>query len=268
MQQNQVMPLAPSQMFDLRDRVALVTGCGRGIGQAVAVGLAEAGADIVGLYNKNFEETQQKIAATGKKFFPLQLDLTYADRGTMDEIVGMVVKAWKRLDIVVNNAGIIRRAPAVEYSAMDWEETIQVNLNACFYLAQAAGSQMLKQDPLLGYRGKIIQIASLLSYQGGITVPAYTAAKHGVLGMTRALSNEWAGEGINVNAISPGYIRTDNTQALQDNAERNTAILERIPAGRWGEPQDIAGAAIFLASPASNFIHGTALTVDGGWMGR
>jgi len=267
MQQNNIA-LAPSQMFDLSDRVALVTGCGRGIGQAIAVGLAEAGADIVGLYNNNFEKTQELVAATGKKFFPIQLDMTYADRGAMDEVVDMVIKAYKRLDIVVNNAGIIRRAPAVEFGALEWEETIQVNLNACFYLAQAAGTQMLQQKYLLGYRGKIIQIASLLSYQGGITVPAYTAAKHGVLGMTRALSNEWAGEGINVNAISPGYIRTDNTQALQDDPVRSESIMQRIPAGRWGDPKDIAGAAVFLASPASNYIHGTALTVDGGWMGR
>lgn len=268
MNNTQATPLAPSQMFDLTDRVALVTGCGRGIGQAIAVSLAEAGADIAGLYNSTFEETQQKVAATGKKFFPIQHDLTYSSPTAMDEIVAMIVKAWKRLDIVVNNAGIIRRAPAVEYDALDWEEVIQVNLTACFHLSQAAGKQMMTQDPHLGHRGKIVQIASLLSYQGGITVPAYTAAKHGVLGMVRALSNEWAGEGINVNAIAPGYIRTDNTQALQDNPERSKAILERIPAGRWGEPEDIAGAAVFLASPAANFIHGTTLTVDGGWMGR
>ena len=267
MQQDNI-PLAQSQMFDLSDRVALVTGCGRGIGQAIAVGLAEAGANIVGLYNNNFKETQSLVAATGKSFFPVQLDMTYAEPGAMAEVIGMVTKAYKRLDIVVNNAGIIRRAPATEFGMMEWEETIQVNLNACFYLAQAAGTQMLKQEPHLGHRGKIIQIASLLSYQGGITVPAYTAAKHGVLGMVRALSNEWAGQGINVNAISPGYIRTDNTQALQDDPERSAAILDRIPAGRWGDPKDIAGAAVFLAAPASNFIHGTALTVDGGWMGR
>jgi len=254
--------------FDLTGRVALVTGAGRGIGQAMAIALADAGADIACLYNSRYEETATLIQERGRRFFPIQLDLTAATTKDIDGVVQQVVDEWGRLDILVNNAGIIRRTKAEEYSVEDWEAVLQVNLNSAFYLSQAAARVMLAQEMEQGYRGKIIQVASVLSFQGGILVPAYTAAKHALSGITKALANEWASQGIGVNAIAPGYISTDNTEALRTDPKRSQAILDRIPAGRWGEPIDLAGITIFLASAASNYVHGTTVVVDCGWLAR
>lgn len=254
--------------FDLTGRVALVTGAGRGIGQAMAVALADAGADIACLYNTRYSETEALIHERGRRFLPVQQDLTHATPDALEQVVQQVVAELGRLDILVNNAGTIRRAPAMETSAQDWEEVLQVNLNSAFYLAQAAARVMVTQEMQQGYRGKIIQVASVLSYQGGILVPAYTAAKHALTGITKALANEWAGQGIGVNAIAPGYITTDNTEALRNDPDRSQAILARIPAGRWGEPEDLAGVTIFLASAASNYVHGATFAVDGGWLAR
>ena len=255
-------------LFDLTGRVALVTGAGRGIGQAMAVALAAAGADIAGLYNTRFEASAAAVGAHGRRFLPLQADLEQATPDQLQALVTQTVTELGRLDILVNNAGIIRRAPAVDYSVADWDATLQVNLNSVFYLSQAAARQMLTQEVQAGFRGKIIQVASVLSFQGGIRVPAYTAAKHALTGLTKALANEWAAQAINVNAIAPGYITTDNTEALRNDPARSQAILDRIPAGRWGEPQDLAGITLFLASAASNYVHGTTLVVDGGWLAR
>jgi 2-deoxy-D-gluconate 3-dehydrogenase len=249
--------------FRLDGQVALVTGVGRGLGQAMAVGLAEAGADIAGLYQANYKDTQALVEARRRRFLPIQCDLQTATVGQLYAAVGQAVLEWKRLDILVNNAGIIRRAPALEYSEEDWDDVIQVNLKAVFFLSQAAATTMVQQG-----KGKIIHIASALSFQGGILVPPYTAAKSGVAGLTRAMANEWASKGINVNAIAPGYMATDNTAALQADPQRNAAILARIPAGRWGRPGDLQGAVVFLASAASDYVHGAILAVDGAWLAR
>ncbi len=254
--------------FDLTGRVALVTGAGRGIGMGMAVALADAGADIACLYNTRYADIQRAVESRGRRFLPLQLDLTTATSDQLQATVQAVATGLGRLDILVNNAGIIRRAAALDYSAQDWEETLQVNLNSTFYLAQAAAQIMMQQPIENGFRGKIIQVTSVLAFQGGIRVPAYAAAKHALVGMTQALGNEWAAHGINVNAIAPGYIVTDNTEALRADADRNKAILERIPAGRWGEPDDLAGVTLFLASAASNYVSGTTIAVDGGWLAR
>jgi 2-deoxy-D-gluconate 3-dehydrogenase len=248
--------------FKLDGRVALVTGASAGLGQAIAIALAEAGADVACHGNsRSPEATCDEVSLTGRAALPVIGDLAKTE--TPAELIEATVKRFGRLDILVNNAGTIRRAPAVDYSEADWATVIQVNLSAVFRLSQLAGRQMISQG-----QGKIVNIASLLSFQGGITVPAYAASKGGVAQLTKALSNEWAGKGINVNAIAPGYMRTDNTKALQADETRNRQILERIPAGRWGEPSDLAGAAVFLASPASDYINGEVLVVDGGWMGR
>lgn len=249
--------------FRLDGKVALVTGVGRGIGQAIAVGLAQAGADIAGLYLSRYEDTKEQVQALGRRFLPVPCDLGSAAVADLGAAVTSVVDELGRLDILVNNAGVIRRAPAIEFSETYWDEVIQVNLKAAFFLAQAAARTMVEHGA-----GKIVNIASLLSYQGGIYVPAYTASKSGLAGMTRALANEWAALGINVNAIIPGYIATDNTAPLRTDPERNPAILARIPTGRWGQPEDLQGAAIFLSSAASNYINGAMLAVDGGWLGR
>jgi len=203
------------------------------------------------------------VQQAGRRFLPLQADLLEATPEQLNALVQQVVDKWGQLDILVNNAGIVRRTPILDYSEDDWNAVMQVNLNAVFFLSQAAARVMVSQG-----KGKIIQVASLLSFQGGITVPPYTAAKHGVVGITKALANELAPLGINVNAIAPGYIRTDNTAALQTDPARNPAIVSRIPAGRWGEPEDLKGVAVFLASAASDYMNGTVVTVDGGWMGR
>jgi 2-deoxy-D-gluconate 3-dehydrogenase len=250
-------------LFRLEGKVALVTGVGRGLGQAMAVGLAEAGADIAGLYRTHFEESQAQIEALGRRFLPVPCDLQEASVAQLNEVVEQVVGEMGRLDILINNAGIIRRAPALEFREEDWDDVIQVNLKALFFLSQAAARVMVEQGG-----GKIIHIASMLSFQGGILIPPYTAAKSGVAGLTRALANEWAGKGINVNAIAPGYMATDNTAPLRADPVRNPAIVARIPAGDWGEPEELKGAVVFLASEASAYVHGAIVPVDGGWLAR
>jgi 2-deoxy-D-gluconate 3-dehydrogenase len=247
--------------FRLDGRVALVTGASRGLGQAIAVGLAEAGADIAGLSTACCDDTQVRVEALGRRLHPIAVDLASTNKATLEALAESVRDEMGRLDILVNNAGIIRRTPALEYSEEDWDAVIQVNLRATFFLSQACARVMAHQGG-----GKIINIASMLSFQGGIRVPAYTASKSGVAGLTRALANEWAKLGINVNAIAPGYMATDNTVALRADADRSASILARIPAGRWGEPADVVGLAVLLASPASDYIHGAIVPVDGGWL--
>ena len=250
-------------LFRLDGKVALVTGVGRGLGQGMALGLAEAGADIAGLYRSTYEETRDQVEALGRRFLPVACDLLTASVARLDEVVGQVVRELGRLDILVNNAGIIRRAPALEFGEEDWDDVIQVNLKALFFLSQAAARVMVGQGG-----GKIVNIASMLSFQGGILIPPYTAAKSGVAGLTRALANEWAARGINVNAIAPGYMATDNTAPLRADPVRNPAIVSRIPAGDWGAPEDLKGAVVFLASEASSYVHGAVVPVDGGWLAR
>jgi 2-dehydro-3-deoxy-D-gluconate 5-dehydrogenase len=248
--------------FKLEGKIALVTGSSAGLGQAIAIALAEAGAEVVCHGNtRPPDETVGAISRLGRQTLAVVGDL--AQRETPGALIEATIERFGRIDILVNNAGTIRRAPAIDYSEEDWDTVIEVNLSAVFRLSQLAGRGMLKQES-----GKIINIASLLSFQGGITAPAYAASKGGVAQLTKALANEWAGKGINVNAIAPGYMRTDNTKALQQDETRNRQIIERIPAGRWGEPADLAGAAVFLASSASDYINGHVLVVDGGWMGR
>jgi len=250
-------------LFRLDGKVALVTGAGRGLGQAMALALAEAGADVAGLYQNYYAETQARVEALGRRFLPLHCDLQQATVAELREVVDQVVGGLGRLDILVNNAGTIRRAPALEFEERDWDLVIQVNLKALFFLSQAAARVMVEQGG-----GKIVNIASMLSYQGGILIPAYTAAKSGVAGLTRALANEWAAKGVNVNGIAPGYMATDNTAPLRADPVRNAAILARIPAGDWGDAADLQGAVVYLASDASRYVHGTLLAVDGGWLAR
>src|SRR5215813_6534566 len=248
--------------FRLDGKIALVTGASAGLGQAIAVALAEAGADVACHGNtRPADATCEAITKLGRRAFPITGDLS--DPHTPQKLIDEIIKTFGQLDILVNNAGTIRRAPAVDYSEEDWALVIQVNLNSVFRLCRLAGRHMIERG-----RGKIVNIASLLSFQGGITVPAYAASKGGVAQLTKALANEWAKHRINVNAIAPGYMRTTNTAALQADETRNRQILERIPAGRWGEPEDVAGAAVFLSSSASNYIHGHTLVIDGGWLGR
>jgi 2-deoxy-D-gluconate 3-dehydrogenase len=250
------------EAFRLEDKVALVTGASAGLGQAIAIALAEAGADVACHGNTRAPDaTCEAVTNLGRRAFAVTGDLS--DRQTPEKLISETITHFGRLDILVNNAGTIRRAPATDYSADDWDTVIAVNLSSVFRLSQLAGRQMIEQGS-----GKILNIASLLSFQGGITVPAYAASKGGVAQLTKALANEWASKGINVNAIAPGYMRTDNTAALQKDETRNRQILERIPAARWGEPKDLAGAAVFLCSAASDYIHGHVLVIDGGWMGR
>lgn len=250
-------------LFSLAGRVALVTGASRGIGAGIAKALAAAGADIAVHGNATPPEAMcVAIRGAGRKAVALIGDM--ADAATPDRLVAETVKALGRLDIVVNNAGIIKRGPTVDTTDADWHAVIDVNLHGVFRMCRAAGRHMIAA----GQGGKIINIASLLSFQGGLNVPAYAASKSAVAGLTREMSNEWAGKGINVNAIAPGYFRTDNTEALQKDETRNRQILERIPAGRWGETKDLDGAAVFLASRASDYVNGQILAVDGGWLGR
>ena len=249
--------------FSLEGRIALVTGASRGLGAAMAIGLAEAGADVVVHGNsRSPDETCRAVEAAGRRAHPVTADL--GDPAASRDLVGRAVAAAGRLDVLVNNAGIIRRGATQEFPDEDWQAVLEVDLNSVFRLSRAMGAHLLAA----GRPGKIVNIASLLSFQGGINVAAYAAAKGGVAQLTKALANEWAGKHINVNAIAPGYIRTDNTAALQADTERYQQILGRIPAGRWGEPEDLKGAAVFLASSASDFVHGHVLVVDGGWMGR
>lgn len=252
------------RLFSLEGECALVTGGAAGIGRAIATALAQAGADIAITINRNRgEETLAAIRAAGRKAFAIEVDLGTMDAKGVQAVIASASEALGKVSILVNNAGIIRRMEAERHSDEDWQAVLDTNLNAVWRLSQAAGKAMLANG-----HGSIINIASLLSFQGGIRVPGYTVAKHGVAGLTRALANEWAGRGVNVNAIAPGYIVTDNTAALRADADRSRQILERIPAGRWGEAQDIAGAAVFLSSPAARYVHGHILAVDGGWLGR
>lgn len=247
--------------FDLTGRVALVTGANTGIGQAIALALAGAGADVALAGRTLAVETEEQVRLAGRKAVLIEADV--AADGAATGMVEATLSTLGALDILVNNAGTIRRADALDYSEEDWDAVVDTNLKSVFFLCQAAGRHMIGQS-----RGKIVNIASMLSFQGGIRVPAYTASKSGVAGLTKALANEWAGKGVNVNAIAPGYIATNNTAALQADETRNRQILERIPAGRWGEPGDIGGAAVFLASAASDYVHGHILAVDGGWLAR
>jgi 2-deoxy-D-gluconate 3-dehydrogenase len=251
------------ELFQLQGRVALVTGAGRGLGQAMTVALAEAGADIAAIYHNNYQETQAKIESLGRRFLAVQCDLARATVSELGSIVDRAVRELGRLDILVNNAGIIRRAPAIEFSEQAWDDVMQVNLKSAFFLSQAVARVMMQEG-----EGKIIHIVSMLSFQGGILVPSYTASKSGLAGLTREMANEWASKGINVNAIAPGYMATDNTAPLRADPERSSAILARIPAGRWGRPQDLAGVIVFLASAASDYMHGAIIPVDGAWLSR
>ncbi len=248
--------------FSLANRTALVTGGATGIGQAIAVALAQAGASVaVTVHSSPAERTRAFIEATGQRYFEVSVDLSSSSDVTA--LIQSVESEFGAIDILVNNAGIIRRSPAEDYEDEDWTAVLEVNLTAAWRLAQTAGKGMLERR-----RGKIVNIASLLSFQGGIRVPAYTAAKHALVGLTKALANEWAPRGVNVNAVAPGYIETANTEALRQDETRSRQILERIPAGRWRQPEDIAGAVVFLASSASDYVHGHVLVVDGGWLGR
>ena len=248
--------------FDLSGRVAIVTGANTGLGQAVAIALADAGADIALVGRSPMDETAARIASLGRESTTI-----HANLATLEPIERIVARtlAWRHsVDILINNAGIIRRADALEYAESDWDAVIDVNLKSAFFLSQAVARRMLAQRR----GGKIVNIASVLSFQGGIRVAAYTASKSGLAGLTRLLACEWAPEGINVNAIAPGYFETHNTAALRADEERNAAILARIPAGHWGRPEDLGGAAVFLASPAADYVHGIVMPVDGGWLAR
>ncbi|WP_080834139.1 2-dehydro-3-deoxy-D-gluconate 5-dehydrogenase KduD [Cohnella massiliensis] len=250
------------ELFDLTGRAAVVTGAGRGLGAAIAVGLAAAGADVALVTNRTpAEETKSKIEALGRKAVALTADVS--DRAALPGLIDETLGAFGRIDVLVNNAGIIRRTPAAEHSYEDWQAVLDVNLNSVFVLSQLAGRAMIEQGS-----GKIVNIASMLSFQGGINVPGYTASKHAVAGLTKALANEWASKNVQVNAIAPGYMSTDNTEALRNDPVRSRQILERIPAGRWGTDQDLVGPAVMLASRASDYMNGHVLCVDGGWMVR
>ena len=249
--------------FDLSGRSALVTGCRRGIGKAAAVALASAGADVIGV-SASLEpgsDVAAEVEAIGRGFHAYTCD--FADRRALYELVAAVRRDVGTVDILVNNAGTIARAPAAEHPDEMWDRVLEVNLSSQFILSREVGKDMLERGS-----GKIVFIASMLSFQGGITVPGYTASKSAVAGLTKALANEWAGAGVNVNAVAPGYVATDNTQALQDDPIRREQITARIPAGRWAEPEDIAGAIVFLSSSAADYVHGVVLPVDGGWLGR
>ncbi len=249
-------------MFKLDGKAAIVTGCNRGLGAALALAMAEAGADVAGVYHSTADGVAGKIEAMGRRFVGIQADL--GDPSCVGSIVERAVAGLGRVDILVNNAGIIRREPALEFSEANWDDVMNVNLKSLYFLTQAAARRFVEQ----GSGGKVVHIASMLSFQGGINVSSYTAAKSAVMGLTRLMANEWAGKGINVNAIAPGYMATDNTAALRADETRNRQILERIPAGRWGQPDDLKGCAVFLASAASDYVHGYTIAVDGGWLAR
>lgn len=248
--------------FRIEGKTALVTGAASGLGAAIAIAFAEAGAAVACHGNRRpADDTAQQIVKAGGKAIAVSADLS--DPDAADTLIGAVLKEFGRLDILVNNAGMIRRAPAEEFPLQDWNEVLQVNLTSPFRLSQLAGKHMLERGS-----GKIINIASLLSFQGGIRVPSYAASKGGIAQVTKALANEWAGRGVQVNAIAPGYFATENTAPLRGDEGRNQQIQDRIPAGRWGDPVDLAGAAVFLASPASDYVNGEVLVVDGGWLAR
>ena len=249
--------------FKLDGKVALVTGAGQGLGQGMALGLAEAGADIASLDRVGCAGTCEAVRGLGRKYCESVVDLREASVEDLQAVVARIVNELGHIDILANNAGTIRRTPALDFSEADWDDVLQINLKAAFFLSQAVARQMMSQGG-----GRIINIASMLSYQGGINVPSYTAAKSGLAGITRALANEWAKHNINVNAIAPGYMATDNTTALRADPARSASILERIPAGRWGTTDDLKGVVVFLASSASDYLNGAILHVDGGWLAR
>ena len=251
-----------SDLFDLTGKTAIVTGATRGLGQGMAIALAKAGANIVGIGQSSLETTQKAIEDLGGEFLGINANLTTLDK--VQEIIDKTKSKFGKVDILVNNAGTIRREDAINYKENDWDDILNLNLKTLFFLSQAVAKEMINQKT----GGKIINIASMLSYQGGIRVPAYTASKSGVKGLTKALANEWAKYKINVNAIAPGYMVTDNTKAIREDEKRNKEILGRIPAGRWGTPEDLAGAVIFLSSKASDYIDGECIAVDGGWLAR
>lgn len=244
-------------MFSLTGKRALVTGANTGIGQAIAVGLAQAGAEVICAGRRACDETVAMITAEGGAASSVLVDFA-------DPMAGQGLFSDQPVDILVNNAGIIRRNDAVDFTESDWDDVMDVNLKALFFTTQAFAKAVFARDG----QGRVVNIASLLSFQGGIRVPSYTASKHGVAGLTKLLANEWAAKGINVNAVAPGYIETNNTEALRADESRNAAILDRIPAGRWGAASDIAGAAVYLCTPAANYVHGAILNVDGGWLAR
>ncbi|WP_273122374.1 2-dehydro-3-deoxy-D-gluconate 5-dehydrogenase KduD [Bacillus weihaiensis] len=246
-------------LFSLEGKVALLTGASRGLGQGMAVGLAEAGATVIGAGMSDMSETRQKIEEIGGTFHDLKVDLSREQAAK--QLVSEALEVTNKIDILVNNAGIIRRENAEDFSDDDWYEVIKVNQHSVFQLCRAVGKHMLENES-----GRIINVASMLSFQGGLRVPAYTASKHAVAGLTKSLANEWSSRGINVNAIAPGYMETDNTSQLRANKERNEYITSRIPQGRWGTPEDLKGAVIFLASNAGSYVNGHILCVDGGWM--
>lgn len=249
-------------LFDLTGKTAVVTGAGRGLGEAIALGLARAGADVALVTNSTpADKAADAVRSLGRKAITIQADIS--DRTKLAGIIERTVGELGRIDILVNNAGIIRRTPAAEHSYEDWQDVLDVNLNSVFILSQLAGKHMIEQGS-----GKIINIASMLSYQGGINVPGYTSSKHAVAGLTKALASEWASKGLQVNAIAPGYMSTDNTEALREDPVRSTQILQRIPAGRWGTSEDLIGPAVFLASAASDYMNGHIMAVDGGWLVR
>jgi 2-deoxy-D-gluconate 3-dehydrogenase len=258
-------------MKKFQNKVVIVTGASRGIGQAICVAFAREGATVVGVARSDLTETENAVKKSGGEFFPANADLSNGTQKESADLIAQILQKAGRIDVLVNNAGIIRRAPAVDFSEADWNEVLRVNLSAPFFLCQAVAKWWLTQGrekSSADSRLKIVNIASLLSFQGGITVPAYAASKHGIAGVTKALANEWAKERINVNAIAPGYIATENTKALREDAARNKSILDRIPEGRWGNPEDIAGGCVFLASQDSDYLNGAILNIDGGWMGR
>jgi 2-deoxy-D-gluconate 3-dehydrogenase len=251
-----------TELFSLQGKVALVTGANTGLGQAIAIALASAGADIAAVSRSDVRETRERVVELGRRFHGISADLQSSQ--TAKRIVSDAVNALGRVDVLVNNAGIIRRNDALNFTEEEWDSALDVNLKTPFFLAQAAAKAMLDA----GRGGKIINVVSMLSFQGGIRTASYTASKSGLAGLTRLLANEWAASGINVNAIAPGYFETNNTRALREDELRNRDILARIPAARWGKPSDLAGAAIFLASSASDYVHGSILPVDGGWLAR
>lgn len=250
-------------LFNLSGKTALVTGCSRGIGKAMAIALAEAGADIIGVSGtlQPGSEVEEEVKNLGRKFSLYTIDLGI--RNEIYESIAKIKSSHPVIDILINNAGIIKRNPAALHSDEEWDSVLAINLDAAFILAREFGKEMITRE-----KGKIIFTCSLLSFQGGINVPGYTASKSAIAGLVKALANEWASKGVNVNGIAPGYVATKNTEALREDAERNKSILDRIPAGRWGNPEDFKGPIVFLSSAASDYVHGEILTVDGGWIGR
>jgi 2-deoxy-D-gluconate 3-dehydrogenase len=248
--------------FNLEGKIALITGCNTGLGQGMALGLAQAGCDIIGVNRAGPDDTQAKVEALGRRFWSIQADLTQPS--VVSHIVEQAVALAGRIDILVNNAGIIRREDALNFSEQDWDDVMNINSKSLFFLSQQVARQFIAQ----GNGGKIINIASMLSFQGGIRVPSYTASKSAVMGLTRLMANEWAKHGINVNAIAPGYMATNNTEQLRNDESRNEEILGRIPSGRWGIPDDMMGPVVFLASSAADYVQGYTLAVDGGWLAR